>query len=416
MNKENQLIITFDNQEYIAFYNNQSGYYEVQLKAPKIGGIYETNINFKDMFGNIYIDSLPVQVWAKETLKIDTNKMFMWIFDNKDLSVKDVIEIADYEIKIDEETNINSIVKVLKENNAKSDDIVFIKKNNVIVYWGIIGNIENEDGKISYKYVLKYITNLFDRNIILKNEELIKTQGIEDFIEKTITDEFINNEDTFINKKYLEVIVKTHTPKQVTVSNVNDGIYNFHTWITNCTQKYDIVYDFYILGKKIIMTIENKSYKKELIDMKAQNISNYKEVFETSIVSKVEVIFNKVAGVDKKGIYTLYLKKDRTTTLNKNDFDRADGRIETIFVENYEDAPQKALDVIKANSYNHNITFDLYEKYIKVGTPVTIKTLESLIFNTYISAITITPKKSYKYTCGNIRIELLDKLLKERKK
>ena len=245
---------------------------------------------------------------------------------------------------------------------------------------------------------------------------MIKTQGIEDFIEKTITDEFINNEDTFINKKYLEVIVKTHTPKQVTVSNVNDGIYNFHTWITNCTQKYDIVYDFYILGKKIIMTIENKSYKKELIDIKAQNISNYKEVFETSIVSKVEVIFNKVAGIDKKGIYTLYLKKDRTTTLNKNDFDRADGRIETIFVENYEDAPQKALDVIKANSYNHNITFDLYEKYIKVGTPVTIKTLESLIFNTYISAITITPKKSYKYTCGNIRIELLDKLLKERKK
>ena len=47
---------------------------------------------------------------------------------------------------------------------------------------------------------------------------------------------------------------------------------------------------------------------------------------------------------------------------------------------------------------------------------MTIKTLESLIFNTYISAITITPKKSYKYTCGNIRIELLDKLLKERKK
>ena len=52
----------------------------------------------------------------------------------------------------------------------------------------------------------------------------------------------------------------------------------------------------------------------------------------------------------------------------------------------------------------------------KYGTPIAIKTKESLIFNTYISAIKITQKKFYEYTCGNIRINFIDKLLKERRK
>jgi len=110
------------------------------------------------------------------------------------------------------------------------------------------------------------------------------------------------------------------------------------------------------------------------------------------------------------------LLNNKTTTTNQNDVNRADGKVETIYTENYEDAHQKALDVIKSNSYNHNITFDLYNKYIKIGTPVAIKTKESIILDTYVSAIKITPKKFYKYTCGNIRIKFIDKLLKERNK
>ena len=179
--------------------------------------------------------------------------------------------------------------------------------------------------------------------------------------------------------------------------------------MTNCTQNYDIVYDFSIVNKKLVITIENKAYKKQLIDVKAHAISNYVEVFETDVVSKVVVLTST-------DTYTLYLKADRTTTTNMNDTDRADGKVETVYTENYEDAPQKALDVMKSNSYNHNITFNLYDKFMKVGTPIAIKTKESLIFDTYISAIRITPAKFIEYTCGNIRIKFIDKLnQKERK-
>lgn len=405
----NETTIKFNGKDYIALYNEQTGYYEVNLTAPEVGGIYSADITFTNLIGQSYEDTEKIQIWAKEKIKIETNKVFMWIFDHKDFSVKDIVEIADYEINIDEETNANTIIKVLKKNTAKARDIVAIKKNNEVIYWGIINEISNQDGKKLYEYTIKYITNMFDRNIRLESSDLIKTTGIEDFIAKAITDNFISNTDTFINKDYLQVYIKTHTPKQTSVTNVQDGIYNLHTWMTNCTQNYDVVYDFKIVNKKLMIKIEVKAIEKELIDTKAQAISNYSEVFETDVVSKVVVLTST-------DTYTLYLLNDRTTTEDMSNSNRADGKVETVYTEKYEDAKQKALDTMKGNQYNHNITFNMYDRYIKVGTPIAIKTKESLIFDTYISAIKITQNKFIEYICGNIRIKFIDKLLKERNK
>ena len=405
----NELTITFNNQNYIAKYNPQTGYYEVEITAPDIGGIYNADIAFSDIFEVDYEADLAVQILAKEPIKIESNKVFMWIFDCKDFEVKDIVEIADYEINIDEETNANTILNVLKKTTAKARDIVAIKKNNDVIYWGIIDNIQNMDGQKLYEYTVKYITNLFNQNIILQDEELIKTTGIEDFLWNAINRNFIFNSDSFINLSYLRIVNKTHTKKEISVTNVENGIYNLHTYMTNCTQNYDIVYSFAIIDKKLVMTIEVKEASKELIDVKAQAISNYLEVFETDIVSKVVVLTSTQT-------YTLYLLNDRTTTTDMNNTNRAEGKIETVYTENYEDAPQTALDKIKANSYNHNITFSYYNRFIPVGTPIAIKTKESLILNTYISAVKITRSKFYEYTCGNIRINFIDKLLKERSK
>lgn len=405
----NEMTINFNGQDYIAKYNEQTGYYEVNLEAPEIGGIYEADITYTDLFGQSYTDTQVIQILAKEKIKIETNIVTMWIFDYRDFAVKDIVEISDYEINIDEETNANSIIKVLKKTTAKSRDIVMIKKNNEVVYWGIIDNIQNEDGKQLYEYTLKYITNMFEQDIILKNEELIKTTGVEDFIADAITNNYIDNEDTFLNLNYLEIEVKTHTKKQTTVSNVQDNIYNLHTWITNCTQSYDLIYNFSIVNKKLVMSIESKEIDKELIDVNAQPISNYTEVFETDVVAKVTVL------TKEEGEYNLYLLNDRTTTTDMNNENRADGKVETVYTEKMEDANQKALDTIKSNSYNHNITFKYLDRFIQVGTPITIKTRESLIYDTYISAIKITQNKFVEYTCGNIRIKFIDKLLKERR-
>ena len=366
MDEQNQVIVNFNNENYVMTYNNQTGYYELELQAPNTGGIYVADINFTDLYGDLYEASVPVQVWAKEPIVIETNKVFMWIFDYKDFSVKDIVEISNYEINIDEETNSNTIINVLKKTTAKARDLVAIKKNNEVIYWGTIDNIQNTDGQKLYEYTIKYITNLFNQDIILQNENLIKTAGVEDFIANAITTNFTNNTDTFVNISYLEVIIKTHTKKQTSVTNVENGIYNLHTWMTNCTQSYDIVYSFSIVNKKLVMTIEVKEAEKELIDVNAQAISNYVEVFETDVVSKVVVLYNKVNEVEQPGQYILYLLNDRTTTTDMNDTNRADGRIETVYTENYEDAQQTALDTMKANAYNHNITFAYYNRFIQV--------------------------------------------------
>ena len=416
MEEQNQVIVNFNNENYIMSYNNQTGYFELELQAPDIGGIYNAEISFTDLYEQLYQATVPVQVWAKEPIVIETNKVFMWIFDFYDFSVKDIVEIANHGINIDEETNANTIINVLKKTTAKARDLVAIKKNNEVIYWGTIDNIQNTDGQSLYEYTIKYITNLFDQNIILENESLIKTTGVEDFIADAITNNFISNTDTFVNINYLQLNIKTHTKKQTSVTNVKNGIYNLHTWITNCTQSYDIVYSFSIANKKLVMTIEVKEAEKELIDVNAQAISNYVEVFETDVVSKVTVLYDFVNNEEQKGQYTLYLLNDRTTTTDKNNENRANGKIETVYTPNYEDAPQMALDIMKANAYNHNITFAYYDRFIQVGTPIAIKTKESLIFDTYISAIKITQNKFYEYTCGNIRINFIDKLLKERRK
>ena len=413
---ENQVTIKFNNQDYNLIYSSQSGYYEIDLQAPDVGGVYGIDITFRDIFGETYTDEAVIQVLAKEPIKIEQNKVFMWIFDYFTFKVKDIVELSNYEINIDEETNANTILNVLKKTTSKARDIVAIKKNNEVIYWGTINNIQNTDGQSLYEYTIKYLTNLFDQNIVLENEDLIKTTGVEDFIANAINKNFIQNEDTFVNKTYMQIVAKTHTKKQTSVTNVENGIYNLHTWMTNCTQNYDIVYSFSIVNKKLVITIESKEINKELIDVKAQPIANYNEVFETDVVSKVVVLYNKVADAEQKGQYTLYLLNDRTTTTDKNNVNRADGRTVTVYTENYEDAEQMALDQMKQNSYNHNITFNYYNRFIKIGTPIAIKTKESLIFDTYISAVKITQNKFYEYTCGNIRVKFIDKLLKERSK
>lgn len=404
---DSSLTVNFNGQLYTAIYNAQTGYYEVELNAPETGGIYTADIDYTDFMGNFFEDSQVIQIFAKESIKFLSDRVFMWIFDKKTFNLKDIVELSYFDINIDEETNANTIIDILKKTSAVAKDIVVIKRNNENIFWGIVDNIQNTDGQILYEFTLKYLTNLFNQNIILKNEELIKTTGIEDFIAKCINDNFINNTDTFVNLDFLEIVVKSHTKKQISVSNVNNGIFNLHTFMTNCTQDYDIVYSFEILNKKLQITIEVKNLNKELIDVNLQPISNYSEVFETDFVSKVIVL-------TETDTYTLYLLNDRTTTTDMNNPNRIEGKTEVTYTTNFEDAEQTALNIMKGNSYNHNITFEYNDRLIPVGTPIAIKTKESLIYDTYISAIRITQDKFIEYTCGNIRVDFINKLLKER--
>ena len=158
--------IKFNNKSYNATYNEATDEYEVELTAPDVGGIYNAQISCVD--GD-----------TTNTTDIITDNTYMYIFDYKDFTVKDVVELSNYEINIDEETNANTTVNVLKKTTAKSNDIVMIKQNGEIKYWGIIQEIQNENGSKLYQYIIKYITNMFNQNVIL-NQNIVTTNEIEE--------------------------------------------------------------------------------------------------------------------------------------------------------------------------------------------------------------------------------------------
>ena len=58
--------VIFNNNEYELIYNSQSGFYEIEIKAPDIGGIYNAEIIFEDLLKNIENDTKKIQIWAKE--------------------------------------------------------------------------------------------------------------------------------------------------------------------------------------------------------------------------------------------------------------------------------------------------------------------------------------------------------------
>lgn len=407
--------VSFNDKEYELIYNKQSGLYEIELETPKNGGVYNAEISFKDSIENIETSTRKIQVWAKEKNTNVSQETLVYFLNQTDLEIKDVVEFENYEYIIDEETNQKTIFNVMKKVNAENGDVVVLQRRGKIDYSGIVEDFENADGELKREITIKYISNLFDRKVILNNEKLIKEVGIEDFIEKEIYDNFTNSDDELLNYKWLDVEVKTHTKIQKSVDNEN-GIYNFHTFITNCTQNYNIILDFTYDQGRIKLTIYKQDAETQLIDTTIPDISNYIEKFETSVTAKV------IVKTDTD-VQTWYLLSDRTTTQNKDDLNRAIGKVETVYTAKSEDARQTALDKFKSNTYNHYISFKINRnsklfdvEKMKIGTPLSVRTNNNIILDTYISAMRDNGSNFIEITCGNMRINFIDKILKERNK
>ena len=65
--------VRFNGQNYTAVYNSNTGYYEVDIKAPDTGGVYLTEVIYNDPGGISYTDFKSIQILAKEEIKINKN-------------------------------------------------------------------------------------------------------------------------------------------------------------------------------------------------------------------------------------------------------------------------------------------------------------------------------------------------------
>ena len=110
--------VTFNNEEYNLIYNSQSDLYEIELKAPPVGGIYNAEIEFEDLLKNIETATKKVQILAKEKKENTSQETLVYFLDKINLEIKDVIEFEDYEYIIDEETNKKTVFNVMKKSKC----------------------------------------------------------------------------------------------------------------------------------------------------------------------------------------------------------------------------------------------------------------------------------------------------------
>lgn len=337
--------------------------------------------------------------------------MELYILSKHDLSILSIGNVTEYEINLDEETNAKSTFKMMKTEGLEEGNYVVV--NGLYRQFLFVipsGGIEIEKSSNIVSLNVVDIANIFNRKVIEKNIELMENKSIEEFITNTIDENFVNSNDVKLNVGYIDIAWHTRTKGNVETEAEN-GLYNFHTFLVNCRQKKNIDITFKFENKRLKIDIEKRVGNPAMIDTTLPEVTEYNKIYEEEVTAKVQVYVREDGSE-----YNLYRKTDRTTTTDKNDPDRATGKIEVISVDKLEKAAAEANNIMKNSNYKHLVEFkiaktsmlmDVTKLYI--GRPVRIKT-EDDIYNSYISAITIKDENYIYFKSGNLRNTLLDKL------
>lgn len=278
--------------------------------------------------------------------------MELYILSKQELSILSICKLSDYQINLDEETNAKSTFTLMKTEGLKKDN--FLVLNGLYrQFLFVIDEVNTEKGSDAVTVTALDISNIFDRKVIEKNTDTMKTNSIEEFIANTMSENFVNSDDTALNINYIDIYWETNT-KAVVATNAENGLYNFHTFLINCRQYKNIYTDFKFEDGRLKITISYKEETTELIDTTLPEVTDYNKIYEADVTAKVQVYIREDGSE-----YNLYLKTDRTTTTNKDDPDRASGKIEVISVETADRAAEEALNVMKGNNYKHLVEFKI---------------------------------------------------------
>ena len=201
--------------------------------------------------------------------------MELYILSKQDLSILSICKLADYQINLDEETNAKSTFTLMKTNG--------LKKENYMVLNGlyrqfifVIDDVQTEKESDVVTVTALDISNVFNRKVIEKNINTMKSKSIEEFLANTISENFVNSNDTALNVNYIEIYWHTNTQGNV-ATNAENGLYNFHTFLINCRQYKNIYTDFKLENLGNPQTVEGKRISVEAKNRKIVDISLHGE-------------------------------------------------------------------------------------------------------------------------------------------
>lgn len=183
--------------------------------------------------------------------------MELYILSKQDLSILSICKLADYQINLDEETNAKSTFTLAKtEGLSKGNFLVLNGLYRQFLF--IIDDVNAVKSSNLVTVTALDISNIFDRKVIEKNIDIMKSKSIEEFLANTILENFVNSDDTVLNVGYIDIEWKTNT-KTTVATNAENGLYNFHTFLTNCRQYKNIYTDFKLENLGNPQTVEGKN-------------------------------------------------------------------------------------------------------------------------------------------------------------
>lgn len=250
--------------------------------------------------------------------------MELYILSKQDLSILSICKLADYQINLDEETNAKSTFTLMKTNG--------LKKENYMVLNGlyrqfifVIDDVQTEKESDVVTVTALDISNIFDRKVIEKNIDIMKSKSIEEFLANTISEDFVNSDDTALNVNYIEIYWHTNTQGNV-ATNAENGLYNFHTFLTNCRQYKNIYTDFKLENLGNPQTVEGKRISVEAKNRKIVDISLHGESTQNGTptpdnrveIENIEgrnILQNKQKTQTINGV-TFTVNKDKSVTLS----------------------------------------------------------------------------------------------------
>lgn len=252
--------------------------------------------------------------------------MELYILSKQDLSILSICKLADYQINLDEETNAKSTFTLMKTNG--------LKKENYMVLNGlyrqfifVIDDVQTEKESDVVTVTALDISNVFNRKVIEKNIDTMKSKSIEEFLANTISENFVNSDDTALNVNYIEIYWHTNTQGNV-ATNAENGLYNFHTFLINCRQYKNIYTDFKLENLGNPQTVEGKRISVEAKNRKIVDISLHGESQQATRSGK-NFLENTGVSNTSNGV-TFTINDDKTILVDGNN----DGTANSSFIIN----------------------------------------------------------------------------------
>lgn len=365
-------------------------------------------------------------VIGRESKPAADGRLIAYVIDADTLKIKDILELSSYEFKKDTEFADKSTLTIARQPNAEKYDYVVCTCEGKRIFTGIFSEYSSSSGKEEYKLTVLQKEKLFDRFVFIKNEELISSVGIEDFIVQTIKDNWISSGDSMLDRSYMTATAYSHTPVYAKVSStvtLTDGAFNLKTYLGNALENYGIRVEFEITSRALNIYVAKDDAPALGVNANDTDVADYDETYSVDALTKLLVQWGHTAEnsdeVTEVTEHEYYLLDDRTISTDKTAENRAKGSTKSKYIEaeSEDEMYQSVRDEFSKNSYSHKISFDLYmdsQVYdyldFETGRSCRINT-KSGVRTSLVTSTSISSKSRFATIgLGKLKITLIEKI------